>query len=262
MPICRFVFLVYSLLKKLLKSLLPQRLLLTAEPHLRKIVSAFFIGGKNECPVCGFHARKFIVVHDGENHLCPRCGSIERKRLLWLYLRDEIKIQEQNNFRVLHFSPSSALFKKLKGLKNFDYVPAAFGNPLIKNQFDITSLPLSENYFNLIICYHVLEHVADDRKAMAELFRVLKKGGIALLQVPYSEEETVEDSSVTNPEKRKKLFGQEDHVRYYGREDFKQRLKSVGFSVEEILYTEKIGEKKLKLFQLKPKEIIFQCVRP
>jgi SAM-dependent methyltransferase len=252
---------VYSLLKKLLTSLLPQHLLLKAEPQLRKIVSAFFVGNNYECPVCGFHARKFIAVHEGESHLCPRCGSIERKRLLWLYLRDEIKIHEKKNFNVLHFSPSSALFKKLKALKGIEYVPTAFDNPLIKNHFDITSLPLPEYHFDLLICYHVLEHVTNDIKAMSELFRVLKKGGVALLQVPFSVKETIEDSSVTNPEDRKKFFGQEDHVRYYGQEDFKQRLKNIGFSVEEIFYAEKFGEEKSSLYLLNKKEIIFCCVK-
>ena len=232
-----------------------------AEPFLRKIFSVFFIGSRYQCPVCGFHARKFLSVLEGESSLCSRCGSIERKRLLWLYLKDELKISEQKNFKVLHFSQSSVLFRKLKALKNIEYVPAAYDNPLIKNHFDITSLPLMENYFDLIICYHVLEHVADDKKAMSELFRVLKKGRITLLQVPYSEKETVEDSSVTSPEERKLLFGQEDHVRYYGKTDFKQRLTDSGFAVEEITYAEKLGEEKTELYQLNRDEIIFRCVK-
>jgi SAM-dependent methyltransferase len=252
---------VYSLLKKLIKSILPQRLLLNAEPQLRKIVSAFFIGNNYECPVCGFHARKLIPVHEGESYLCPRCGSVERKRLLWLYLQNEIKIPEQQNFRVLHFSPSTALYRKLKTMKNIEYVPSAFGNPLIKNQFDITSLSLPDNHFDLIICYHILEHVPDDRRAMNELFRVVKKGGVALLQVPYSDGQTIEDSSVTTAEERKKLFGQEDHVRYYGREDFTQRLKASGFSVEEIDYAQKTGKENSRLYKLRADEIIFRCVK-
>ena len=244
-----------------MKLLLPQRWLLNAEPFLRKIVSAFFIGSKYECPVCGFHGRKFISVHNGESKLCPQCGSIERKRLLWLYLRDEIKIESQSNFKILHFSPSSALFRKLKQIKNIEYVPSAFGNPFIKNHFDITSLPLEENYFDLIICYHVLEHVEDDRKAMGELFRVTKNGGTLLTQVPYSENGTLEDSAVTNPEERKKLFGQEDHVRYYGKNDFKLRLQNTGFAVEEIVYAKKIGTEKSQLYKLNRDEIIFRCIK-
>jgi len=252
---------VYSSLKSFLKFLLPKFLLLKAEPFLRKIVSAFFIGSKYQCPICRFHARKFIQVHEGASHLCPRCGSIERKRLLWLYLRDEIKIQKQNNFRALHFSPSSVLFRKLMVMENVEYTPTSFDNPLIKNHFDITSLPFGENRFDIIICYHVFEHIDNDKKAMSELFRVLKKSGVALLQVPYSEKETIEDSSVTNPEERKKLFGQEDHVRYYGRTDFKKRLENAGFNVEEISYAKKLGEEKSELYQLNRDEIIFRCLK-
>ena len=121
---------------------------------------------------------------------------------------------------------------------------------------------MQENYFDLVICYHVLEHVPDDKKAMSELFRVLKKGGTALLQVPFSEKETVEDTSLTNPEERKKLFGQEDHVRYYGKADFLKRLQNCGFAAEEIFYSKNLGVEKTKLYQLNSAEIIFRCVKP
>ncbi len=143
-------------------------------------------------------------------------------------------------------------------MKNIEYHPTNIFNPLIKNHFDITQLPFAENYFDLIICYHVLEHVTDDRRAMSELFRVLKSGGVVLLQVPFSENETLEDSSITSPEKRKKLFGQEDHVRYYGRRDFVSRLQQTGFKVEEIKYAKTLGEEKIRLYQLDKEEIIFK----
>jgi SAM-dependent methyltransferase len=250
---------VYSFLKSFVRAVLPERLFYKAEPFLRKVISVFYSGNKYECPVCGFHASKFIAVHGGESHLCPRCGSIERKRLLWLYLLNEIKIREKNNFHVLHFSPSTALRRKFEAMKNIEYHPTDIFNPLIKNRFDITQLPFSENYFDLIVCYHVLEHVTEDRKAMQELFRVLKRGGVALLQVPFSENETLEDFSVTSPEERKKLFGQEDHVRYYGRRDFVSRLQQAGFKVEEIKYAETLGEEKIRLYLLDREEIIFRC---
>jgi hypothetical protein len=94
---------------------------------------------------------------------------------------------------------------------------------------------------------------------MQELFRVLKRGGVALLQVPFSENETLKDFSVTSPEERKKLFGQEDHVRYYGRKDFVSRLQQTGFKVEEIKYAKTLGEEKMRLYQLDREEIIFRC---
>jgi SAM-dependent methyltransferase len=249
---------VYSFLKSFAKSVLPENFFFRAEPFLRKLISVFYSGNKYECPVCGFHARKFIPVHDGESHLCPRCGSIERKRLLWLYISEELKIREKNNFRVLHFSPSSGLLEKLESIKNIEYYPTDFFNPLIKNHFDITQLPFGKNYFDLIICYHVLEHVTEDRKAMQELLRVLKDGGVALLQVPFSENETLEDFSVTNPQERKKFFGQEDHVRYYGRRDFVSRLQQTGFKVEEIKYAKTLDGEKIRLYQLDREEIIFK----
>lgn len=250
---------MYSFLKSFGKAILPESFFYQAEPFLRKLICAFYLGNKYECPVCGFHASKFIPVHSEESHLCPRCGSIERKRLLWLYLSQELKVRNKNNLRVLHFSPSSALRRNFEGMKNIEYHPTDIFNPLIKNRFDITQLPFAENYFDLIICYHVLEHVTDDRKAMQELCRVLKRGGVALLQVPFSENETLEDFSVTTSKERKKLFGQEDHVRYYGRRDFVSRLEQSGFKVEEIKYAQTLGEEKIRLYQLDRKEIIFRC---
>ena len=181
--------------------------------------------------------------------------------MLWLYLRDKIRITERENFRVLHFSPSSVLLRKLKMMKNIEYVPTDFFNPIVKSRFDISSIPFEENNFDLIICYHVLEHVEDDKKAMRELHRVVKRGATLLTQVPYSENETAEDFSVTNLEERKILFGQEDHVRYYGRTDFKKRLENNGFSVEEIYYAKNLGEEKSELYQLNRDEIIFHCVK-
>jgi len=252
---------VYAFLKKFVNFLLPDRLLFQAEPSLRKIYSVFFSGIKYECPVCGFHARKFLSVHNGESKLCPHCGSIERKRLLWLYLKNEIKIQEKENLKVLHFSPSMALFRKMNKINNIEYYSTDFSNPLIKNNFDITSLPFSETYFDLIICYHIFEHVTDDKKAMNELYRVLNAGGILLAQVPYSENETLDDASITSPADRKKRFGQEDHVRYYGRSDFKAHLMKSGFQVDEKNYASEIGIKKSELFQLNKSEIIFCCTK-
>lgn len=250
---------MYSFLKSFAKSILPRGLLLRSESSLRKAVSVFYSGNKFECPVCGFHARKFIPVHNGKSHLCPRCGSIERKRLLWLYMENEIEIGEKNNFRVLHFSPSAALRGKFQVMKNIEYEPTDIFNPLIKHHFDITQIPFNENYFDLIICYHVLEHVENDRKAIQELFRVLKREGVALIQVPFSENETLEDAGVTNPNERKKLFGQEDHVRYYGRRNFLSRIQQSGFKAEEIKYAQTLDEEKIRLYQLDKEEIIFRC---
>ena len=117
--------------------------------------------------------------------------------------------------------------------------------------------------FNAIICYHVLEHIEDDSKAMAELFRVLKPGGWAILQTPIDDEreETFEDFSITSPKERKKIFGQEDHVRIYGKDYFK-RLRKVGFDVTENTFIRKFNQSEIEKFVLDKNEKICFCLKP
>jgi len=137
--------------------------------------------------------------------------------------------------RLLHIAPEKNLQKALKAFSKIKYISGDL-NPLVADRkIDITDINFKDNYFDFIIRNHVLEHIVDDQKAMRELFRVLKPGGEAILQVPISRynynKETFEDFSITSPEERKIYFGQKDHVRMYGK-DYKRRLESIGFKVE------------------------------
>jgi hypothetical protein len=162
-----------------------------------------------------------------ENCRCPHCLSKDRERLIWHYLKP---LLEQKGIHVLHFAPETALKYRFKALSNINYINADINPKHADTVMDITAIPLKDESVDLIICNHVLEHIPDDKLAMSELFRVLKRGGKAILQVPIAEklEKTIEDINEKNPLQRAERFGQEDHVRIYGY-DYYKRLQSVGF---------------------------------
>ena len=161
--------------------------------------------------------------------LCPRCHSTDRERLVYWYIINKTKIlNSSKNIRLSHIAPEKNLQKILKSFSHIKYISGDL-NPLVANRkIDITNINFGNDYFDFIICNHVLEHVQDDRKAMSELFRVLKPGGEAILQVPISKynKETFEDFSIILSEEREKYFGQKDHVRIYGK-DYKNKKNSL-----------------------------------
>lgn len=132
---------------------------------------------------------------------------------------------------MLHVAPELCFEERFKGLLGQNYLTADLFNPRAMVKMDITSIQYPNETFDIIYCSHVLEHVADDRKAIEEFFRVLKNNGWAILNVPINNGQTFEDSSIVSPQERLKAFGQEDHVRRYGT-DYVDRLRDAGFVVE------------------------------
>jgi SAM-dependent methyltransferase len=132
--------------------------------------------------------------------------------------------------RVLHFAPERGLERRLARQPHLDYLSGDLEPGAAMATLDITRLDLPDESFDCVLCYHVLEHVSDDLAAMRELHRVMRPGGWGVVQVPTYGETTVEDPTVTDPAERRERFGQEDHVRLYGR-DFLDRLRSAGFEV-------------------------------
>ena len=250
---------LYSILKRFIKVFIPKELLRQTEPFLRKIYSLFYFGNKVECAVCGNHYSKFIVLKNGVDTLCVNCGSLPRNRLLWMYLSNELNIKT-THYSLLHFSPAKSIKRKLKELKNIEYTTTDYEKGEDK-QFDITSINDDDNRYDLIICYHVFEHIVEDAKAMKELFRVLKSGGKALLQVPLKEGDTYEDFSITSPTERLKHFGQDDHVRIYGNNNFEERLKNAGFMVKAVPYATKFSDETIVRNGLNKQELIFVCTK-
>ena len=205
-----------------------------------------------ECPCCGEQAAAFLPhgTKNLPNRKCPGCGSLERHRLHWIYLRDRTNLLK-DPLKVLHFAPEVALQKLLKAQSKLDYHSADLSSKRAAEHFDICAIPYPENTFDVILCSHVLEHVPDDRKAMAELFRVMKPGGWGLIEAPFTSKlaETLEDTTVTTDEERTSLFGQKDHLRRYGR-DYFTRLRSAGFEVVTHPFAKELPPKLIQKYRL------------
>ena len=219
---------MYKALKKSVKTIIPDSILFQTEELLRWPIGLFYSGSKHQCPVCKHKLSKFILLDNGEA-ICPFCGSLPRTRRLWNLLFQVLKIKS----KVLHFSPSRSLYRRLKKYEAIDYVSTDFENEFLADKkYDITKLEIESDQFDFIICYHILEHIENDVQAMKELFRVLKPGGTILIQTPFKKGEIYENENIKTPEDRKIHFHQEDHVRIYSVNGLKKRLKSVGFFVE------------------------------
>lgn len=196
-------------------------------------MSLKYKGNKHQCNVCEFKLKQFVNL-ESNDLLCPNCGSLSRTRRLYNTLTND-KILKG---KVLHFSPSKILYHKLKSY-DIDYYSSDFENEFIADyKYDITSIPVNDNFFDVIICYHILEHIKDDKKAISELYRVLKKGGICFIQTPYKDGEIYEDDRIISPQERTLAFGQKDHVRIYSIEGLKQRLENEKFNVKATHFEE------------------------
>lgn len=191
-----------------------------------------------------------------ENVLSPSTLSLERHRLLWLFLQRETDFFK-SKLKVLHFAPEQAFYKRFRNLSHLDYTTTDLNSPLADVEADICNLPFDDNTFDVILCNHVLEHIPDDHKAMQELFRVLTPGGWGVFQIPQDldREWTFEDDSITDRKERAKIFGQYDHVRIYGR-DYFDKLRNVGFEVEEIHFTKHLSQEELNRYRLAVNEVI------
>jgi len=184
--------------------------------------------------------------------MCPRRGSLSRHRRLWQVISNEIILEEDH--RVLDFSPSRVMLKKFKK-RCPGYISTDFSdNILVDKKYNITNLPEPDDSFQLIICYHILEHVEDDQKAMSELYRVLSNEGSVILQAPFKKGDIYENPAITSEKDRKIHFGQEDHVRIYSVEELKKRLESSGFHVNTRSFHE--DEKNIHGFQ-KEEHVVF-----
>ncbi len=239
---------MYKTLKSILKKVIPKNLLVANEQLIRQVTYLFYRGDRFQCNVCAAKLSTFVLLETGDL-LCPRCGSLPRTRRLWEFIKPQIS----ENPKILHFSPSRTLFRKLKAIKDLDYLSTDFEDEFLADQkLDIRNTALAPNSFDLIICFHVLEHIDEDLKAMAELFRILKPGGQCLIQTPFKEGDIYENPAITSPEARLQHFGQADHVRIYSVEGLKERLKQMGFKINVQTFNDPIDNRS----GFKEKEIV------
>ena len=227
-----------NILKSLYKSLLSERQRNNIYYFLFQFRAMQHRGNKVECVCCDGHFSGFLTYGNipRDNAVCPRCNALERNRVLWLYLKKELHINQQN-WKVLHFAPEKTLEKQFKRLPQLTYIGADLNPNLADHQMDITQIPNGNNEFDLIICSHVLGHVPDEGKAIREMKRVLKPNGLAIIMtvIDLNNPSTYENPNVKTPEERLKHYGEDDLTRLHGL-DFKERLSAQGFKVEALDY--------------------------
>lgn len=240
--------------------------------HLHRIshlflmmISPFYRGNKYEDPITGIKYRKMLPygrINPRKNALAPDSLSLERHRLLWLYLK------EKTNFftaqlRFLHVAPEYCFLRLFKKMDNLDYVTGDLNSPWADVHFDAHDIPFDDNSFDVVMANHLLEHVEDDVKVMSEFHRVMKPGGWGIFLVPMdrSRQETYEDPTITDPKEREKHFWQDDHLRLYGL-DYPERLASVGFEVAKDDYVKTLGPELVERYCISPEETIYFCKKP
>jgi len=250
---------------KYILNLLPRPLLIKLSYLARPLLAFWMKGSRYEDPIDGKQFKKFLPYGyeiPRENVLSPSTLSLERHRLLWLYLKSKTDFFTAS-LKVLHFAPEQAFYQRFRLLRNLDYTTTDLNSPLADVKADICRLPFEDESYDVILCNHVLEHIPDDTKAMQELFRILKKGGWGIFQIPQDlkREKTFEDNSITDKKERTKIFGQYDHVRIYGR-DFFNKLRAIGFEVEEVDYTALLSPADVEKYRLAKGEIIPLVKKP
>ena len=251
---------------KLILNTIPRPILIRLSYIARPILAFILKGTTFTDPIDGKSFKMFLPYGYGNqrnNVLSPSTLSLERHRLLWLYLNSETDFfTSTEKKKVLHFAPEQAFYKLFRNQKNINYTTTDLFSPLADVKADICNLPFQDNYYDVILCNHVLEHIPNDTKAMQELYRVLKPGGMGIFQIPQdlSRTTTFSDDSITNQKERAAIFGQYDHVRIYGR-DYFEKLRSIGFTVVEEDYTAKIASELVEKYCLAKGEIIPICYK-
>ncbi len=255
------------MIKKAFKTILntiPRPILIRASYFIRPVLAFALKGNIFTDPIDGKSFKMFLPYGYGtqrSNVLSPSTLSLERHRLLWLYLKNETDFFTKS-IKVLHFAPEQAFYKKFRKQPNLNYTTTDLNSPLADVKADICNLPFKDNSYDVILCNHVLEHIPDDTKAMKELYRILKPEGMAILQIPQdlNRAKTFEDDSIKDKKERAKIFGQYDHVRIYGR-DYFDKLRSIGFKVDEVDYTNHLSDQEIKRYCLAKGEIIPVCYK-
>jgi SAM-dependent methyltransferase len=230
---------------------------------LRKLWDLRYYGNARFCPVCETSSNRFKTygMVPRKDAACPRCGVLERHRLLWLFLTKKTDLFNGEQKKMLHIAPEPWVETKFRKVLGQGYLTADLYNPNAMVKMDITDIQYPKESFDIIYCSHVLEHVQEDVKAMVEFYRVLKSDGWAILLVPIVSEKTYEDASIVDQDERLKAFGHPEHVRNYG-PDYVDRLREAGFSVDTIRGSDLVNANQAERMGLTPASgEIFYCTK-
>lgn len=241
----------------------PRRILQLFSDAVLRIIAPLYRGSSYYCPIEERGYRKFLPygrLKSRPNVLCPGSLSLERHRLLWLYLKAKTNFFSKPQ-KMLHIAPEVCFMKAFEKQHKEQYITADLESPLAKVKMDVHEIPFEDNTFDIAMCNHVMEHVNDDIKAMSEIHRVLKPGGWAIIQIPFFfplKEVTYEDTSITDSKDREEAFGQDDHVRMYG-QDYGDRLEQAGFKVTIDDFVKTLPKQEVIRMALPADEMIYFC---
>jgi SAM-dependent methyltransferase len=243
---------------------IPRPILIQLSLIFSKIAPLLYYGNKYEDPITGKTYRNFLPYgYSGQakrkNVLCPGSLSLERHRLLWLYLKERTDFFSKP-YKMLHIAPEQCFYKLFRAQKNLTYTTGDYNSPIADIHFDLHKAPFEDNSFDLIFCNHVLEHVEDAHVCMKELYRIMKPGGWGIFQVPLdtSAEKTLEDKSIVTEADREKHYWQKDHVRLFGL-DYKDKLSAAGFNVTVDDFVNTISTELQDRYRLPKGEMIYLC---
>lgn len=243
---------------------IPRPILIKFSLWFSKIAPLIYFGNKYEDPISGKTYRKFLPYgYSGKakrkNVLCPGTLSLERHRLLWLYLKQKTDFFTKP-YKMLHIAPEQCFYKLFKSQANLNYVTGDYNSPIADIHFDLHKAPFNDNSFDIIFCNHVLEHVEDSFICMKELYRIMKPGGWGIFQVPLnsSNPKTLEDKNIITEHDRQKYYWQKDHLRLFGL-DYKDKLTAANFSVTVDDFINTISPHLQERYCLPRGEMIYLC---
>lgn len=246
---------------------IPRPILIKLSLIFQKLSPILYAGNTYEDPINGKTYRKFLPygysgIAKRKNVLSPGTMSLERHRLMWLYLKERTDFFTKE-YKVLHIAPEQCFFKLFRAMKNLDYTTGDYNSPIADVHFDLHKAPFEDNSFDVIFCNHVLEHVENAEQCMSELHRIMRPGGWGIFQVPidYNNPVTYEDKSITDPVQREIHYWQKDHVRLFGM-DYGNKLRAAGFEVIEDDYVKQLPQNLVERYRLDPSETIYYCRKP